>query len=83
MVYEFDKYSGTSTSLVPHFRTDLYTRTMLVYQKGDTRPTLVITHEQQLSVNSEMTEVTFGMCHGGYSTLLRNDDLGVSNLIVN
>jgi hypothetical protein len=48
---------------VPHFRPDLYTRTVLVYQKGDSGPTPVITHEQQLSVNSEMTEVTFGMCH--------------------
>jgi hypothetical protein len=33
-VCEFEKYAGTSISLVPHFRTDLYTRTGLVYQKN-------------------------------------------------
>jgi hypothetical protein len=34
----FEKYFSTSTSLVPHFRTDLYTRTRLVYQKADPKP---------------------------------------------
>jgi len=44
VVYEFEKYSGTRTSsLVPHFRADLYTRKRLVYEKGDTRPTHVFT----------------------------------------
>jgi hypothetical protein len=43
MIYEFEKYYVTRTSLVPHFRTDLHTRTRPVFQKGDTRPTLVST----------------------------------------
>jgi hypothetical protein len=41
--YEFEKYSGTKCSLVPHFRTNLYTRIRLVYQTGDTIQTLVWT----------------------------------------
>jgi hypothetical protein len=36
VVYEFEKFSAaTSTTLVPHFRTDLCTRTRLLYQKTD------------------------------------------------
>jgi hypothetical protein len=34
-------YMSLRNTLVPHFGTDLYTRTKLVFQKGDTRPTLV------------------------------------------
>jgi hypothetical protein len=43
MVYEFEKYYVTRTSLVTHFRTDLQTKTSPVSQKGDTRSTLVST----------------------------------------
>ncbi len=43
LVYEFEKFSaGTSTTLVPHFRTDLCTRTRLLYQRSDTRPTIPV-----------------------------------------
>jgi hypothetical protein len=50
MVYEFEKYFGTNTNLIPHFRIDLYTKTKLVYLKGDTRPTLVPTDGALLAV---------------------------------
>jgi hypothetical protein len=48
MVYEFEKYSGTSTRLV--------------YQKGDTRPTLVITYLLWASItkHSTITSITNG-----------------------
>jgi hypothetical protein len=46
-------------NLVPHFRVDLYTKTMLVYQKRDTKSTLVSTNVEWISLFWDIYQIIY------------------------